>query len=349
MSKFIHQTAVPRVLRHILFWIVYLGYFVIQASYLRENPDYKMITTQLFLTMWVDVGATYFTVYFLMQLFLLRRKYFQFGVWFLISAAIFVLAQRTILYYVTYPVFYPDAASKYTFWQFNFLYSFVNIYFIVGIFSAVKLFKFWFETQKIKAELENQNKTSELALLRSQINPHFLFNTLNNIDALVISDSEKASDAIIKLSEIMRYMLYESSDEKVPLEKEVNYLKSYISLQLLRLKDQEFAKFEIRGDLRGRKVAPMLFVPFVENAFKHGIKSVGSPGIMIILTPEEDMIKFEVENFIHPDKNTEKDSSSGIGLNNVSRRLGLIYPGLHTLTAQEKGNKFRVELILREK
>lgn len=203
------------------------------------------------------------------------------------------------------------------------------------------------QARMLKVELDTQNQTSEQALLRSQINPHFLFNTLNNIYSLVYQKSEAAPNAVMKLSEIMRYMLYDTSSDKVFLEKEIQYLQSFIELQLLRLKNRDFVSFEIKGDLKGKQIAPMLLIPFVENAFKHGSKAVSMPGIIIKLNSTPDYLAFEVKNT--KNKSGIKDSSGGIGLANVRRRLDLIYHSNYSLKINEDDDKFEIDLVIQEK
>jgi LytS/YehU family sensor histidine kinase len=201
----------------------------------------------------------------------------------------------------------------------------------------------WVKTSQKQMELERQKQMSELALLRSQINPHFLFNTLNNIYSLVYQKSEKAPQVVLKLSEIMRYMLYESNTEKVLLSKEIEYLKGFIEIQKLRLKNEDAIKFEIKGNIENVFIAPMLLIPFVENAFKHGDK--GAENIINIkLSIENKTLVFEV---INPVKNIEpiyKDNAHGIGLQNIQRRLNLIYPSTHLLEIKKQNDLFKVTL-----
>lgn len=201
----------------------------------------------------------------------------------------------------------------------------------------------WYLSQKQKAELINQNQASELALLRSQINPHFLFNTLNNIYSLVYKKSDNAAEAVMKLSSIMRYMLYDAIEDKVLLEKEVEYLKSFIELQELRLKNKNFVSFEINGNLEQRTIAPMILMSFIENAFKHGSKQVKSPGIIVDLTIKEHLIIFKVTNYL-AENGTEKDEAGGIGVHNVNRRLELIYPDKHRLEIKKTEDTFSINL-----
>ncbi len=336
-----------RVLSHVLFWIGYILFFLLQYAFFYKDMELLPSAASLTLTAFVDIGASYFTVYYLLPRFLFKKKYWEFAIIFLISAAIFIILQRVLLYFISYPYFYPDYVSKAgPFWKINPFMSFINIYTVVGLFATIKLLKYWFQNQQMKTELENKNKTSELALLRTQLNPHFLFNTLNNIDSLIMTNQEMASDAIIKLSDIMRFMLYDTSTDAVPLDKEINYLKSYISLQQMRLKDPKFVKFSSEGSCPGKMIAPMLFIPFVENAFKHGQKNVKAPGIEIKLICNSDSINFEVINHFDKQKEIVKDKTPGIGLANTMRRLELLYPGKHELNIDESNGFYRSTLII---
>ena len=204
----------------------------------------------------------------------------------------------------------------------------------------------WIKYQKQKADLINQNQASELALLRSQVNPHFLFNTLNNIYSLVLKKSEDAPTAMMKLSSIMRYMLYESNAEKVLLEKEIEYINSFIELQKLRISDSGFVELTINGNISNRLIAPMLLIPFIENAFKHGSKNVKSPGIIINFKMEQNKILFEVINYFSTSDSFDKDKIGGIGLSNIKRRLELIYHNKHKLDINIDKNKYKINLEL---
>ena len=196
----------------------------------------------------------------------------------------------------------------------------------------------------LKSQLEKQNLKGELALLRSQINPHFLFNTLNNIHAFTHKDADKTAFSIIKLSEIMRYMLNESESERVLLEDEIAYIKSYIALQNIRFSETEYVLLEIEGNPMGINIAPMIFVPFVENAFKHGDKRQKAPGVKISLKIAKTEIVFEVCNLKRKIKSEEIEEKSGFGLENLRRRLELTYPNSFTLDIQDKSNEYITKL-----
>ena len=337
-----------RVLSHLLFWVAYITFFILQVSLYASTSEYSLstISKSLLLTSMADIVAAYFTVYFLLPKFLLKKRYLLFALGFILSAAIVILFQRVLLYYISYPHIYNYNMDEIgSFWRINPFYSFINIYTVVALFTTIKLLKYWFKNQQLKSELENKNKTSELALLRSQLNPHFLFNTLNNIDSLILTNQEKASDAIIKLSDILRFIVYDATDV-VPVDKEINYLKSYISLQQLRLKDPDFVLFKTTGNCTGKTIAPMLFIPFIENAFKHGLKNVKSPGIDIRLDCNKNSINFEVVNHFDDNIVLSKDNTSGIGLVNTKRRLELLYPDEYELNITKQNGQYKTSLII---
>jgi LytS/YehU family sensor histidine kinase len=223
----------------------------------------------------------------------------------------------------------------------------VRLVIITGIYAVLIRFMIdWFDSQKLKNELIHQQQTSELALLRSQVNPHFLFNTLNNIYSLVYKKSEEAPAAVMKLSRIMRYMLYDSNSDKVQLEKEVEYLKSFIELQELRINRTDYVNFKIIGNTENRTIAPMLLIPFVENAFKHGGKN-HSPGIEIELECTPELIRFYVINSKKRNILVHKDEIGGIGLHNIQRRLDLLYNGKYDLKIDDTQDTFRIDLLIR--
>ncbi len=329
---------------HILFWVVYLAFFTTEL--MIYQPERGLLNTigRLLVSIWVDILAAYFTVYFLIPRFIFRKKYFWFLICFILSAIAIVFLQRTVLLYISYPTFLPDLQYKKEFFDFYPLYSFMNIYTGTAFFASIYLTRFWFINQQQKKDLEQQNIESEMALLRSQISPHFLFNTLNNIDSLIFLNQKWASDAVIKLSEILRYMLYEANIDRVPLETEVSYLKSYVELQHLRIEQEGFVHFDVKGKIGNHKIAPMLLIPFVENAFKHGKKNVQSPGIMIKIMASAEEISFDITNYVNTTQEINKDETRGIGLKNVERRLKLIYPGKHKLVIETGDELFVVQL-----
>jgi len=208
------------------------------------------------------------------------------------------------------------------------------------------LFRFfidWFEKKNEVITLEKENVSSNLALLKNQINPHFLFNTLHNIDALIYENQEKASKSLIKLSDIMRYMLNDAKSDLVELRKELEHLENYLELEQLRLKNEKFLNYSINGDVKGIKIAPMLMIPFVENAFKHSVDSSVENGIKINISIENHKLHFICENKFDKSE-TDKDKSHGIGLNILRKRLDLIYKNKHKLFINLDDSTYKVNM-----
>lgn len=201
----------------------------------------------------------------------------------------------------------------------------------------------WYIQDRKRKEMEKEKLLSELSFLKSQVNPHFLFNSLNGIYALAIKKSDKTPEALLQLSDLLRHMLYDADQRLVSLKKEVDYLKNYIQLQKLRLQEDAQISFEVEGDLSKKMIEPMLFIPFVENAFKHGVDSEGAD-IKIKLNVKKNHLEFEVVNRISEAKS--KDASSGIGLSNVKKRLDLHYGNDYVLNYGESQGFFKVDLHL---
>ena len=225
-------------------------------------------------------------------------------------------------------------------------YQFLITFFIAGSSTIFKIITDWVRYLREKQELQTQTMQSELRFLKSQINPHFLFNTLNNLYALTLKKSDKAPEIVIKLSEMMRYMLYECNEKSVLLSKEVNYLKNYLDLERLRQGKNVEIRFDIKGNIGDLQIAPLMFIPFLENSFKHGLNNHISKGFVDIrLNVEEKNIHFYIENS-KPDSLPIQDHrrSGGIGLVNIHRRLNLLYPNQYQLEIDDNPNSYAVNL-----
>jgi two-component system LytT family sensor kinase len=225
--------------------------------------------------------------------------------------------------------------------------SFFTTFMVFAISTSIRLVNEWYKSEQQKKEMEKEKLSSELSFLKSQVNPHFLFNTLNNIYALAYKKSDSAPEAIAKLSQLMRYMLCETNDKRVSLDKEIEYLHNYIDLQRLRISDTVKISFDITGDTSGIDLEPMLLIPFVENAFTHGV-SYREPSVISVSlkVDEEKHVCFTVENNIFTEQADIRDSSHGIGLQNVKKRLELLYPLTHQLRMNIENNKYVVILII---
>ncbi|MEP7164294.1 MAG: histidine kinase [Ferruginibacter sp.] len=217
---------------------------------------------------------------------------------------------------------------------------------IHGIIALVmKGFITWYGDIRIKAALKQKNFETELALVRSQLSPHFLFNTINNIDVLIEKDAVKASAYLNKLSDIMRFMLYETKTENIPLQKELSYIDKYIDLQKIRTANVNFVQYSTVGETGKWVIAPMLFIPFIENAFKHSGNKKEGHAIVVNIKATGKSLEFYCEN--HFSENHLADhKAGGIGNDLIQKRLGLLYPGKHELNIEKEKDTYKVHLII---
>ncbi|MGB4960223.1 MAG: histidine kinase [Saprospiraceae bacterium] len=217
---------------------------------------------------------------------------------------------------------------------------------VAAISTGYGLLDDFVRAEKERDEKQKEKLKSELSFLRSQISPHFIFNVLNSIVYLIRSNAALAESVTLKLSNLMRYMLYDSENAQISLDKEISYVENYIELQKIRFEEDVDIQYTKTGDISHQLIEPMLIIPFVENAFKHGVGMIVNPAIIIQIDVQKDHLTCMVKNKISVDHSEEKDESSGIGLKNVQRRLELLYPDAHTLTVKNDGDWFAVDLKL---
>ena len=210
----------------------------------------------------------------------------------------------------------------------------------------------WFQIQNEKADLITKNVQTELQFLKNQINPHFLFNTLNNLYALTLKKSDLAPDVVIKLSDMLRYMLYECNEKEVALSKEIKYIQNYIELEKIRLSKNVDIQIKIEGDISKTYIAPLLIIPFIENSFKHGLKYSSSNAYLHFnVNANQNELAFYIENSKANNMagSIRTNTTGGIGLVNVKKRLELIYPSTHSLKIQESPNSYTIDLKIKFK
>ncbi|HEY9169778.1 MAG TPA: sensor histidine kinase [Lutibacter sp.] len=222
----------------------------------------------------------------------------------------------------------------------------IVIFLLFAISLSFRLSIEWYKNEKIKNLIKTQKINAELSFLKSQLNPHFLFNTLNSIYSLANKKSDDTTEAIITLSELMRYMIYETNKEFVTLQNEIDYIKNFISLQNLRLKESSGVRFNVRGKL-DYNIEPLLLISFIENAFKFGTDYTGKTNINIEIKVEDDFLSLKVSNYISLKEKSNLDS--GIGIENIKSRLNILYPNTHTLNIEESDKMFNVDLLLKLK
>jgi two-component system LytT family sensor kinase len=325
----------PEALIHLFLWILY---FVVIA-YAKDYPH-------LYFHEFIFTGNYFIAIiiinYWLLPRFLYRQRYavFILGSLFILAVSIFV--EEGILE----PLFFPGTRMARSFPGIVFHLSEIGptFLFFIG-------FKFAWDNLKKESrlkQLEKEKAESELQLLKLQLNPHFLFNNLNNLFAYAQESSPKTPEIILQLSSIMRYMLYESREKFVPLEKELNYLKDFIRLQELQLENRGRVEFSVTGTTEGKRIAPLLLIPFVENSFKHSLSSQ-SDNILISIDVEIQgrRLIFNCANtYAETGNHSGRYVSKGIGLANVRKRLNLLYPGKYQLGIEAADGIYHVKLQL---
>lgn len=318
-------------------------YYVLSLAYdlpnlVNGNPSFQLLPSG-FLPKLYRVIDILISFLFTLLTYVLLFKYHPAGK--SIRAVVLILISVVLIFFLHYKVtefITPYAIRLRTFFLQTLFFDAVFVFYAI-IFYFIRYSYFREMQQK---ELVMQNRQAELLFLRSQLNPHFLFNSLNNIYALVYANSRQALPAISGLSELLRYMLY-SADDKVPLEKELEYIRKYIGLQKLRFEHTIRADLIVTGPTENVTIAPLVLIPFIENAFKHGDFTGNESGLVVTLQIRKN--KLDVY-FINKKGNHQKDSAGGIGLENVKRRLGLLYPGKHSLLINDNDDSFTVNLEL---
>lgn len=363
-----HIKTIRNVFLHCIGWLVFFAYPLVILDIPYELvPLWIRITEGVF-----TLILFYFNAYFLVPRLLLKRKYIMFTL-----SLVFVVLLFSVI--TTYSNEYiRDEKPKYLFQYQESVgpghrhqsYSIqqmpppnheaqgrmwmrekyprrmmFGLFFTLAISSSFGLVFYYFKEERAKKIIQNESLNSELSFLKSQINPHFLFNVLNNMYSLSLKKSDNLPSVILKLSEMMRYMLYDSERSKVALDNEIDYIKNYIELQKLRFFGNEKIIFEISGVTQGKTIAPMILIPFVENAFKHGLSQSHDSPIRFNLDIRGQNLFFKSANKIFVGQ--VKDETGGIGIQNVKRRLELIYPKNHTLTIQQIEEEYIVELEIR--
>lgn len=283
------------------------------------------------------IGFFYLNAYLLIPRLLYKKQYLFY------SLSIIGCVAAYILLYWLIRITFTHSNRPFEFRKHVFFCTVISI-FILACSIAFKTIRDKIIADSLAQEKENEYLKTELSLLRSQVSPHFMFNVLNNMVALARKKSDLLEPSLIKLSSLMRYMLYETEEEKVSLEKETEYLQSYIDLQRQRFSKKVIINVSMHAADRLYDIEPMLLIPFVENAFKHGTGMIEHAQIDIDLKAENNNLYFTVANRYDSDSLEIKDKASGIGLVNVQRRLNLLYPKHHRLDISKKENRFTVSL-----
>ncbi|MFV0593720.1 MAG: sensor histidine kinase [Draconibacterium sp.] len=334
-KKYFSQLIRNRIFQHLLFWCLS---FLILTNVLKVSAEIKTIDLIYAAIFHIPiVTVVYINLRLLFPFFLERGRYILYALLIVLLVALgsgfyLMLFNKWIDYLFEGYYF----IAFYGFWD-------ISLYFIVYLFatSLLRLARGWFRLQ----EIETERNKAELKALRSQINPHFLFNSLNSIYSLARKNSKEVPEKIVQLSDLLRHIIYDSDGDFIPLEKEIEMIRNYITLQNLRTDEQHKIMLKVDGEVKEKVIAPMLILPFVENSFKHGLKGGADHAFVdILLTLTGHKLKLEVVNSKGKSVGNTDDRYRGIGIDNVRKRLEMLYPGKHSLKIADKGETFNVDL-----
>lgn len=332
-----NSKAVPstlfKLLFHLFLWGIWIGLPIVNAG---DNEKYRQFMITL-----IPVSLTNIPLFLLNSEWLIPKVFRKRGLSTYLISLVFLIVGFAVLQLFMKEWIFPEELMRR---RWNVYWAVIPVTFVTAISTGYGLILYLLQQEQEKVEEQQEKLKSELSFLRSQISPHFIFNVLNSIVYLIRSKSNQAESVTIKLSDLMRYMLYSSGQEQVPISQELEYLKNYIDLQRVRFEEDVEIKFELSGQAEPLLIEPMLLIPFVENAFKHGVGMIVDPIIDVRIKLEKQTLHFWVKNKKSPDVKEEKDASSGIGLPNVLRRLELLYPGQHEVDIQEGETGFSTYL-----
>lgn len=335
------------ILLHCGYWLLYLLLLLVMfllvtiQSGSAAAVGLRSLSPVVILLVLPNVASFYSFYFLLFPAFLNRKKITAlliFGALACLIAAFIGALASSILFGFTQKIFMDPT---------EFALFIATLFFIAAIHGGIALvirgFVTWYDEIKLKEELSRKNFEMESALVRSQLDPHFLFNTLNNIDTLINSDAARASDYLNKLSDILRYMVYDTRVEKISLSIEIAYIEKYLALQKIRTANQNYVNFTIDGDANNFAIAPMIFFPFIENAFKHTESDKKSSRIDIVIAVRNGTLIFTCDNSYRPAQN----KTGGVGNGLIKRRLELLYPSAHELSITDDKDTYQVKLMLK--
>lgn len=344
LNKKISVEYLFRLLFHILFWGVWVVWPIINA-YLNDTERDRWYLGHIAPLSITHVPQFFINTSLLMPFFLRKRGVGSYVFSVIVLSFVFIIIQYLLKLGLWEN---PVDMSGHQIKLFE-MKTMFPILFVSAISTVYGLIIYMADQEKTKQEEKQEKLQAELSFLRSQISPHFIFNVLNSIVYLIRTKSSAAESVTIQLSELMRYMLYEADDVQVSLDKEINYLNNYIDLQRVRFEEDVEINMKVEGNIGSQIIEPMLLIPFVENAFKHGVGMIDTPIIDVLVRCDNNELYYEVKNKIAPELAEDKDNSSGIGLKNVKRRLELLYADKHRLEIKKEDNWFIISLFLQLK
>ena len=329
-----------KIILHLFYWTVFCLFTAVVGFRLDLGTEYLMQNTGMFMYNLLWGAVQFYAFYFFFYRWIERQQFITYSIFSLLFSILL-----SLLFLISFMWF-----SGYSVHLLHFQFPEVTAgTFIIGqTGSLLRGFIRWFEDIRQKQEIEQTTIRNELDMLNAQLNPHFLFNTLNNIDSLIGSNPGKASEALVTLSEIMRYMLYEARKPLVTLDQEITHYQNIVMLQSLRLKDPEKIKFCAEAGESSPEVTPLLFLPFLENAFKYASFESNGIAVEIDLKGSLNKVEFHCSNRVTAGDSSLNRKTGGIGLSNVKRRLELIYKDRYELKTTCSDSVYTVQLTIKK-
>ncbi len=312
------EALLKKVLLHALFWIIIVTYFAWGFGF---NVSYKASFLNALFYLPGHMFIVYVLLYFLVPRYLMKKKYLHFFAGLLLTVACctgYAMAMQLVL----------TASDSFKGFSMTTGRSILPFFHVGGIAISIKLLSYWYQQKQQTLEAHQQRVQAELELLKSQLHPHFLFNTLNNLYSYTLEQSPKAPEIVLKLAALLRFMIYESNRPYIPLEQEIALLQHYIDLEQLRYGDRLDISLVISNDANRYQIAPLLLLPFLENAFKHGTSmQIDQCWISLNLSITDNVMSFKLVNSMDKEQPIKDYETGGVGLQNVKRRLDLLYSG----------------------
>lgn len=330
-------------LLHLSFWVLYFSYRIYD---LHAYISYEKAAMYTGIPMAFNIIACYVHYFFILPDLFRDKKWMKYLGW-LIVLLVPVIAIRILVENQTLAQITANEAYYKTIKLARIISTVWDTLSFLLFTGMIRFVLDWFELENKKKQLENEKLTAELNYLKSQINPHFLFNTLHNLNSLVHAGAKNATEVIIKLSNIMRYMIYESGKERVMLSHEIEYMNDYVHLESIRLNNSFKLDFKITGQVDTVKIAPLMLITFLENAFKHGVSDQEADcWIQIDLTVDDSQLRYKASNK-KVKVNRQSKLKSGFGLDNVKKRLELSYPNAYILDVKDLEETYEVDLTIK--
>jgi two-component system, LytTR family, sensor kinase len=331
----------------VLFWLLYFLYeWISQASI---NNEYHRYLINALVIVPIAGLSTWYTTQVLIKQYLLKKRTTAFRIGFIVSVIAFTLMRRAFNYYYTYPTYYPLGRSMPFLFPPKLIIEAVSNYLIVALYTMFYFLRAWYEQQRLAQELLRDKAVAQLELLKSQVQPHFIFNTLNNIYSLSLKNNPRTSDLIYRLSSLLSYMLYDSRHEFIPVSKEMEYIHNYIELEKIRYGERLDVSVNCFDSVDQFTIPPLLILPLVENSFKHGVSNdVGNSWIRIDVSVKDDWLTVKIENSRTAEVLNGHAVYKGIGMENVKKRLEIIYPDRHEFKCMSEGQSFLTILKIKK-